>query len=741
MEEDPFKVSEFVAHSTRVNCLTIGPHSAQVMATGGEDCKVNIWRVDNSANIWSLGQNKSPIECLGFDAEEQYIVSGAMNGSLKVFDLNEGKLARNLRGHQTTVTSLHYHPYGEFVVSGSIDNTMKVWDVRSKMCIQTYTGHEKEVTCVRFSPDGRWVASSGKDGQFLVWDLVAGKLVQCIKTKNNYLNSFEFNPAEFLLAGASSDRTVKFWDLETFERIGRTPPDPLPVTSVAFNGDGSYLCSASKKSLRVWGWDPAVEARASVNVGWENVYEMRIAPNTKQVVGGSFISNFVSTFSVSLDDLLEDGDDEEDSLSTDDIQSKPTHSEAPQECKPSAELKGSADDSIDKSDFEDDYENDFEDDLKLDVQDLGEVDAKDSKAGSGGLGVEWDSGITPRDLAASMGESFLAKLKEDERRARANGGQSSPRVRPPSTAQRHRNPPRRPTDSAAPKAKESRNAPNLPAKKAVSSRNSGVDNGNPDFEGLAIVGSRQGSRDSSDSSRVAPGGYRYANDVTPEADRKSVLSSRGSSPRREECKSAETPRNYLRPTESSSTPKDRNSEELMDKLLAQNNEIIATLSQRLTNLRLLKQYWERGDISTIVDHLKTIQMTCVHDPNGSIVLADFFSSVDLCGSGIVSLDVCGKILPVLDDMLEAKADEVLSASLMAITALADTFGPLIGETRSVIGRAVDISREERIEKCNKCHVVFCQIQEKCDVLRSKHRKNSSLRSAIDKVLSLISSMG
>jgi katanin p80 WD40 repeat-containing subunit B1 len=107
-------------------------------------------------------------------------VSGAMNGSLKVFDLNEGKLARSLRGHQTMVTSIHYHPYGEFVVSGSMDNTMKVWDVRSKQCIQTFMGHEKEVTCVRFSPDGRWVASSGKDGQFLVWDLVAGQLqLQC----------------------------------------------------------------------------------------------------------------------------------------------------------------------------------------------------------------------------------------------------------------------------------------------------------------------------------------------------------------------------------------------------------------------------------------------------------------------------------------------------------------------------------------------------------------------------------
>jgi katanin p80 WD40 repeat-containing subunit B1 len=169
-----YKVREFVAHSTKVNCLTFGPMSCQVLATGGEDCKINVWRVDNPANIWSLSQNKSPIECLCFDPEEQYIVSGTLNGSMKIFDLNEGKIARTLTGHKINVSSLHYHPYGEFLVSGSVDGTMKAWDTRSKTCIQTYTGHEKEITCVRFSPDGRWVASSAGDGQLMLWDLIAG---------------------------------------------------------------------------------------------------------------------------------------------------------------------------------------------------------------------------------------------------------------------------------------------------------------------------------------------------------------------------------------------------------------------------------------------------------------------------------------------------------------------------------------------------------------------------------------
>ena len=196
---DNYKLHEFVAHDTEVNCLAFGPRSHEILATGGEDTKVNIWRVGSAKNLWTLGSNKSAVECLCFDDNEQCVVSGAVSGSLKVFDLNEGKLARNLRGHQVNVSSIHYHPYGEFIASGSADTNMKVWDVRQKQCIQTYTGHKKEVTCVRFSPDGRWVASSGKDGQLLIWDLIAGKLLNTIDISiDNVIKNYQVDLNLFL---------------------------------------------------------------------------------------------------------------------------------------------------------------------------------------------------------------------------------------------------------------------------------------------------------------------------------------------------------------------------------------------------------------------------------------------------------------------------------------------------------------------------------------------------------------
>jgi WD40 repeat protein len=40
-----YKLQEFVAHSSTVNCLKIGRKSSRVLVTGGEDHKVNLWAI------------------------------------------------------------------------------------------------------------------------------------------------------------------------------------------------------------------------------------------------------------------------------------------------------------------------------------------------------------------------------------------------------------------------------------------------------------------------------------------------------------------------------------------------------------------------------------------------------------------------------------------------------------------------------------------------------------------------
>lgn len=295
-----WKLQEFIAHSANVNCLSLGRKSGRVMVTGGDDKKVNLWAVGKPNCILSLIGHTTPVECVRFDPREVMVCAGSMSGALKVWDLEAVKIIRTLTGHKANVRCLDFHPYGDFIVSGSLDTGIKLWDIRRKGCIYTYKGHSKTVNTLKFSPDGKWVASGGDDGSVKLWDLSAGKLLTEFAGHSLSVSDVEFHPNEFLLASGSLDRTVNFWDLETFQLVSTTEGDTTPVRCIYFHGNGTCLLSGSQDILKVYSWEPC-SAQDSVITGWGKVSD--IVMSQKQLISGSFSMNSVSVHVVQVDKL------------------------------------------------------------------------------------------------------------------------------------------------------------------------------------------------------------------------------------------------------------------------------------------------------------------------------------------------------------------------------------------------------------------------------------------------------
>ncbi|XP_010933310.2 katanin p80 WD40 repeat-containing subunit B1 homolog KTN80.3 isoform X4 [Elaeis guineensis] len=250
-----YKLQEFVAHDSNVNCLKIGRKTSRVLVTGGEDHKVNLWAIGKPNTILSLSGHTSAVESVSLDSSEVLLAAGAASGTIKLWDLGEAKVVRTLTGHRSNCISIDFHPFGEFIASGSSDTNLKIWDIRRKGCVHTYKGHTRGVNSIRFTPDGRWLVSGGEDNIVKLWDLTAGKLLHDFKCHEGQIQCIDFHPHEFLLATGSADKTVKFWDLETFEMIGSSVPEriePYARSSAArSNGhSGSESNAGSIQSLK-----------------------------------------------------------------------------------------------------------------------------------------------------------------------------------------------------------------------------------------------------------------------------------------------------------------------------------------------------------------------------------------------------------------------------------------------------------------------------------------------------------
>ena len=255
----------------------------------------------------SLSGHTSAVECVSFDSNEQTVIAGSAGGTLKLWDLEQAKVARTLTGHLSNCISVQWHPYGEFFASGSVDTNLKIWDIRRKLCIQTYKGHARGVRQIIFSPDGRWVVSGGDDGVVKLWDLTAGRQVHEFTQHSAPITGLAIHPTEFLMASASADRTLRLWDLESFEQVCCFPPESSQPRRVQFSDDGSALLSGSEEGLKVWGWEP-VRCQQQTQTRWSRLADMFVGPND-HVIAGSVQDSMVSVWSmdVSLSSSTGDG--------------------------------------------------------------------------------------------------------------------------------------------------------------------------------------------------------------------------------------------------------------------------------------------------------------------------------------------------------------------------------------------------------------------------------------------------
>ena len=69
------------------------------------------------------------------------------------------------------MTSIAFSPDGRWLVSGSWDKTIKIWEVDTGRVVQTLAGHDHPVYSVAFGARGQWLASGSEDGTIKLWRL------------------------------------------------------------------------------------------------------------------------------------------------------------------------------------------------------------------------------------------------------------------------------------------------------------------------------------------------------------------------------------------------------------------------------------------------------------------------------------------------------------------------------------------------------------------------------------------
>jgi WD40 repeat protein len=191
----------------------------------------------------------STFTSLAVATEENYLLSGSFDRTLKYWDISTGKLLQIYSGHQAPVTTLAISPNGNWFVSGSDDMTLRRWDISTGQCLQIYSGHSDWVWTVAISQKSDWFISGSTDRTLKRWDTLSGK---CLQTYSGHIASISAvvisKDGHHIVSSAGGE--IKTWHIQTGECIRTISNKPCGGMRI---GGAIGLTSGQIESLKALG--------------------------------------------------------------------------------------------------------------------------------------------------------------------------------------------------------------------------------------------------------------------------------------------------------------------------------------------------------------------------------------------------------------------------------------------------------------------------------------------------------
>ncbi|NUM35925.1 MAG: protein kinase [Candidatus Brocadiae bacterium] len=207
--------------------------------------------------IWKykvLEGHRGPITCLAISPSQESFVSGSKDGTLKIWNVKEGKCVATLEGHKSEVSCVDISPNGRFVVSGGHDKMLRLWEWETGRCIYAMEGHDHWVEHVRITPDGREIISGSRDNNIRIWERKSGHRLYLLNNHTDLISSLLVTPDGRYLVSSSHDRTLRVWDLESGQCLHNLERHTDHVKSIALVPNTTLLISCGWDNL-LYLWD------------------------------------------------------------------------------------------------------------------------------------------------------------------------------------------------------------------------------------------------------------------------------------------------------------------------------------------------------------------------------------------------------------------------------------------------------------------------------------------------------
>jgi WD40 repeat protein len=281
-------------HSSWVTGVAVYAKGSRAVSASLDET-LRVWDVESGRVLQILEGHSDGVKAVAVTPDGRRAVSASDDKTLRVWGLATGTEVLALNGHKESVNCVAITPDGRYAVSGSSDKTLKMWDLANGIEVLVLSGHKGSINCVAITPDGRFAVSGSEDDTLMVWDLSIGLEVRSLIGQSDPVSCVAVTPdGGFAVAGAFAPTwkpfySLKIWNLTTGNEVRPLVGHEGFVHCVAITCDGRFVLSGGQDhTLRVWEPTAGKESRLiDERTDTDEVTCIAISPDVHLAVSGT----------------------------------------------------------------------------------------------------------------------------------------------------------------------------------------------------------------------------------------------------------------------------------------------------------------------------------------------------------------------------------------------------------------------------------------------------------------------
>lgn len=232
--------------------LTITHDNKSIIAASSSN-NLFVWDVNSGRMNHTLTGHTDKVVAVDVSkVSSRQVVSAAYDRTIKVWDLFKGYCTNTLIFH-SNCNALCFSMDGQTICSGHVDGNLRLWDIQTGKLLSEVAAHSMAITSISPSRNGNMILTSGRDNLHNLFDIRSLEVCGTLKASGNRMASNWsrscISPDDNYVAAGSADGSVYIWSVSQSSIVSTLKEHSTSVLCCSWSGLGKPLASSDKSGI------------------------------------------------------------------------------------------------------------------------------------------------------------------------------------------------------------------------------------------------------------------------------------------------------------------------------------------------------------------------------------------------------------------------------------------------------------------------------------------------------------